>query len=183
MLVGGERWLFHDLDLDLHRGQCLALTGENGSGKSTLLRCLYGLQEPTEGKVLVSGQKPDERDADFRALVSVLLDDSALFEEYTPAQHFDLLGVAAPEHDLPQVPARQLSAGQRRRLLLLGAVARPHRLLLLDEPERAVDAAGRAWLARLVSGAKANGSAVVIASHFPPLVTAVADLVLDLDDE
>ncbi|GLZ37555.1 ATP-binding cassette domain-containing protein [Actinokineospora sp. NBRC 105648] len=174
--------MFRGLDLELAEGSCLALTGVNGSGKSTLLRCLYGVQDPTEGSVTVDGQPPDERRPEFRRAVSVLFDDSALFGEYTPAQHFELLGVEEPDHDLPDVPSRQLSAGQQRRLLLRGAFARPHRLLLLDEPERAVDAAGREWLAGMVKAAKAAGAAVVIASHFPPLVQAVADQFVDLDE-
>ncbi|MBM7770827.1 ABC-type multidrug transport system ATPase subunit [Actinokineospora baliensis] len=180
VLVGEQRWLFRDLDLAVPGGGCLALTGDNGSGKSTLLRCLYGLQDPTEGAVTVAGRAPDESDTGFRREVSVLLDDSALFDEFTPAQHFDLLGVAEPDHGLPDVPARGLSAGQRRRLLLLGAFTKPHRVLLLDEPERAVDAAGRTWLAGMIKEAKAAGAAVVLASHFPPLVDAVADQVIHL---
>ncbi|SES27947.1 ABC transporter ATP-binding protein [Actinokineospora terrae] len=180
VLVGDERWLFRDLDLAVARGRCLALTGENGSGKSTLLRCLYGVQDPTEGTVEVAGRTPDETDAAFRRDVSVLFDDSAVFDEFTPGQHFDLLGGGQPAHDLPEVPARGLSAGQRRRLLLLGALTKPHKVLLLDEPERAVDAAGRDWLKQMVNAAKGAGSAVVLASHFPPLVDAVADEVIDL---
>lgn len=175
----GERWLFRAVDLSVAGGECLALTGSNGSGKSTMLGCLHGTREPTEGEVLVAGEAPDERRREFRALVSVVLDDSALFDEFTPRQHLDMVGVPA-EPDLPDVPALRLSAGQRRRLLLLGAVERAHRVLLLDEPERALDVAGRRWLAGLVAGAKAAGSAVVLASHHAPLVEAVADRVVDL---
>ncbi|GAA3022277.1 ABC transporter ATP-binding protein [Actinokineospora globicatena] len=180
MLVGDERWLFRGLDLAVPAGRCLALTGENGSGKSTLLRALYGLQELTEGTVLVAGHTPDEADIAFRRDVSVLLDDSAVFDEFTPGQHFDLLGGGQPAHELPEVPARGLSAGQRRRLLLLGALTKPHKALLLDEPERAVDASGRDWLKQMVNAAKGAGSAVVLASHYPPLVDAVADEVIEL---
>ncbi|WP_285610887.1 ABC transporter ATP-binding protein [Actinokineospora globicatena] len=180
VLVGDERWLFRGLDLAVPAGRCLALTGENGSGKSTLLRALYGLQELTEGTVLVAGHTPDEADIAFRRDVSVLLDDSAVFDEFTPGQHFDLLGGGQPAHELPEVPARGLSAGQRRRLLLLGALTKPHKVLLLDEPERAVDASGRDWLKQMVNAAKGAGSAVVLASHYPPLVDAVADEVIEL---
>ncbi|MCP2301405.1 ABC transporter ATP-binding protein [Actinokineospora globicatena] len=180
VLVGDERWLFRGLDLAVPAGRCLALTGENGSGKSTLLRALYGLQELTEGTVLVAGHTPDEADIAFRRDVSVLLDDSAVFDEFTPGQHFDLLGGGQPAHELPEVPARGLSAGQRRRLLLLGALTKPHKALLLDEPERAVDASGRDWLKQMVNAAKGAGSAVVLASHYPPLVDAVADEVIEL---
>ncbi|WP_104479436.1 ATP-binding cassette domain-containing protein [Actinokineospora auranticolor] len=180
VLLDAERWLFRELDLAVPAGSCLALVGPNGAGKSTLLRCLYGTQDATEGTLRVDGQKPDERSAPFRRSVSVLMDDSALFDEYTPRQHFEMLGVEEPEHGLPEVPARGLSAGQRRRLLLLGAFTREHRVLLLDEPERAVDAAGREWLAGLINDTKGRGSTVVLASHFSPLVDAVADYVVEL---
>ncbi|EWC61531.1 ABC-type multidrug transport system, ATPase component [Actinokineospora spheciospongiae] len=175
----GERWLFRGLDLDVPGGTCVVLTGDNGSGKSTLLRCLYGAQELTEGTVTVNGGAPDERHADFRRGVSVLFDDSTLFDALTPRQHLDLVGVDV-DPDLPDDPAYTLSSGQRRRLLLLGAIHREHRVLLLDEPERALDAGRRRWLAGLVDGAKGRGSAVVIASHDPLLAGLVADHVVDL---
>ncbi|AHI02074.1 ABC transporter ATP-binding protein [Kutzneria albida] len=190
----GEDWLFRELDLAVAEGECLALTGSNGSGKSTLLRCLYGTQRPTEGQVRIFGQAPDERVPEFRRLASVLMDDSALFDELSPRQHLELLTRSypgSPEADQElfasagldarmDVPAGKLSAGQRRRLLLLGAIARPHQLLLLDEPERALDAAGREWLVELVRAAKSRGAVVVVASHHLALVEDVADWTVDL---
>jgi ABC-2 type transport system ATP-binding protein len=196
-VAAGAEWLFRELDLDLAAGECLALTGVNGTGKSTLLRCLYGAQHVNEGDLRVVGVDPDERSVEFRHAVSVLLDDSSVFDELSPRQHLELLLRSYPDARTPadltaelldpaglggrvDVPAGVLSAGQRRRLLLLGAVARPHQLLLLDEPERALDTDGRDWLASLITTACAAGSAVVLASHHRPLVDAVADFVLEL---
>lgn len=188
----GDEWLFREIELVVPPGTAVALTGPNGTGKSTLLRLLYGLQHPTEGSLTVCGQVPDERSFAFRRDVSVLLDDSDLFIELSPRQHLELLRDAYSfESDVDEllayaeldhradVAAGSLSAGQRRRLLLLGATARPHKVLLLDEPERAIDAAGRDWLTDLVSDAKADGSAVVLATHHPPL-HEVCDAVLTL---
>lgn len=174
----GERWLFRGLDLAVARGECLALVGENGAGKSTLLRVLYGMQEPAEGSLTVAGRVPDERDRGFRQDVSALLDDSAVFDEYTPDQHLQMIGLAY-ETGLPDIPAGHMSAGQRRRLLLVGAIERECRVLLLDEPERALDVKARGWLADAVTAAKAR-AAVVIASHHGPLVDRVADRVVEL---
>jgi ABC-2 type transport system ATP-binding protein len=174
----GERWLFRDLDLAVAAGECVAVVGSNGSGKSTLLHALYGLQEPTEGTVSVVGRTPDEREPEFRRAVSVVLDDSALYDEYTPEQHMHMLGLVDTT-GLPGIPSVEMSAGQRRRLLLTGAVRREHRVLLLDEPERALDVRGRGWLAEIITEAKKT-SAVVIASHHAPLVEKVADRVVRL---
>ncbi|MBB2503092.1 ATP-binding cassette domain-containing protein [Amycolatopsis echigonensis] len=185
-VTAGETALFSGLDLAVDAGECLVVRGANGAGKSTLLRCLYGNQAPTSGSVSVCGGPPDERSAAFRRRVSVLFDDSALFDELTPRQHLDLLRnsfggeLADGPVPAPDVPASELSAGQRRRLLLHAAVARPHEVLLLDEPERALDAAGRAWLSTLVTTSTRRGAAVVVASHHPPLADEVADYVVDL---
>lgn len=192
-VTAGDGWLFRDLDLSVGAGECLVLTGANGSGKSTLLRCLYGTQAPSRGVVSVAGRPPDERSPEFRRRVSVLLDDSALFGELSPRQHLDLLRTFPGAHPDPgellawagldhraDVPAHGLSAGQRRRLLLLGCVARPHEVLLFDEPERALDDAGRTWLAELVRGSLAEGAAVVAASHHRPLADLVGGATVSL---
>jgi ABC-type multidrug transport system ATPase subunit len=189
----GEQWLFADVNLDVGAGECLVLAGHNGSGKSTLLHLLYGLRAPTTGTIEVAGLAPDERDGRFRRKVAVLLDDSELFVELTPRQHLELLlgtfdGDRGDvdgwlEHaslaERADVHAYYLSAGQRRRLLLLGAIARPHDVLLLDEPERALDRQGKEWLAEIVAHERELGRSVVIATHHPPL-TEVAEHVVRL---
>lgn len=189
----GEQWLFQDLLLSLDPGQCLVLAGHNGSGKSTLLHCLYGLRRPTTGILDVAGFEPDERDLGFRRKVAVLLDDSDLFVELSPRQHLELLlGTFDADTDevdewlewaglaeRADVHAYYLSAGQRRRLLLLGAIARPHDVLLLDEPERALDTQGKEWLAAVADVERERGRAVVMATHHPGLLD-VADQVVRL---
>ncbi|MGY6657218.1 ABC transporter ATP-binding protein [Amycolatopsis roodepoortensis] len=189
----GEHWLFDGLDFEVEAGECAVIVGPNGVGKSTLLRCLYGTQAPQRGRVVVAGGKPDERDVSFRRKVSVLFDDSDFFAELTPLQHlellegsfgadlgdFDALLADAGLSERAKVTAGKFSAGQRRRLLLLGATARPHDVLLLDEPERALDAAGKEWLTSLIKRSTDAGAAVVVATHHPPLLEA-ADSTLEL---
>ncbi|RSN05266.1 ABC transporter ATP-binding protein [Streptomyces sp. WAC 05977] len=189
----GEHWLFDGLDFEVEAGECAVIVGPNGAGKSTLLRCLYGTQAPQRGRVVVAGGKPDERDVSFRRKVSVLFDDSDFFAELTPLQHlellegsfgadlgdFDALLADAGLSERAKVTAGKFSAGQRRRLLLLGATARPHDVLLLDEPERALDAAGKEWLTSLIKRSTDAGAAVVVATHHPPLLEA-ADSTLEL---
>jgi ABC-type multidrug transport system ATPase subunit len=191
----GEQRLFHDLDLDVGSGECLVLTGDNGSGKSTILHLLYGSRLPSAGTVEVAGRTPDEQNVDFRRQVAVLLDDSELFVELSPRQHLELLlgtfsaNTADTDVDAwlefaglaerADVHAYYLSAGQRRRLLLLGAIARPHDVLLLDEPERALDTQGKEWLAEVAKQERDQGRTVVLATHHPALAD-VADHVVRL---
>ncbi|HWD04578.1 MAG TPA: ABC transporter ATP-binding protein [Amycolatopsis sp.] len=189
----GDLWLLEDLDFSVDPGECAVLVGPNGVGKSTLLRCLYGMQEPQRGRVRIDGAPPDERSVDFRRKVSVLFDDSDFFAELTPLQHLELLAGSFSEDlgdfdalladaglaDRARVTAGHFSAGQRRRLLLLGVTARPHKVLLLDEPERALDTEGKDWLVDLIARSAGAGAAVVVATHHPPLLDA-ADSVLEL---
>ncbi|SEQ99121.1 ABC transporter [Actinokineospora terrae] len=192
--VGGAV-LFEGVSFTAGPGECVVLSGRNGSGKSTLLGCLYGTHEVSAGIVRVGGSAPDERKVRFRRQVSVVLDDSALFNHLTARQHLDLLLrsfpavdsrgvpnwlVAAGLDERADVPAIDLSAGQRRRLLLIGAVARSHDVLLLDEPERALDTAGREWMTTLIAADARRGAAVVVASHHRSLAERVAATRIDL---
>ena len=109
-------------------------------------------------------------------------------------RHLDLLafahggdGSAVPEVmtelDLDsagdQLPAT-LSSGQRRRLALASCFVRPRRLLVLDEPEQRLDVRGREWLAHRLLREKAQGTAVLMASHQPELYEKVADTRLEI---
>jgi ATPase subunit of ABC transporter with duplicated ATPase domains len=76
-----------------------------------------------------------------------------------------------------QLPAT-LSSGQRRRLALATAFVRPRTLLVLDEPEQRLDVEGVAWLAGRLAAERARGLAIVMASHEPSLVEAVATRVV-----
>ncbi len=171
-------------------GDVLAVVGANGTGKSTLLRSVLGLLPVLGGSLQVLGSEVDERSLTFRRSVASVLDDDAFFPALTVAEHLVLTarghGVADPAglvagvlHDFgltdraTALPTA-LSSGQRRRLLLAAAFARPRRLLVLDEPEQRLDAGMRDRLGkRIVAERQARGS-VVVASHDPSLVRRVA---------
>jgi ABC-2 type transport system ATP-binding protein len=86
------------------------------------------------------------------------------------------LGLSPHSGQLPGT----LSSGQKRRLALASAFVRPRRLLVLDEPEQRLDTAGLEWLAERLRREKADGLGVLLASHAPTLVEAVADRVIDV---
>ena len=187
------------VDLRLDPGRTLAVVGPNGSGKSTLLRTLVGLLEPLDGIVAFDGAPVDERAAAFRRDVAAVLDDDAFFVSLTGREHLLLTarghGVAAAEEVVDaEVEAfglgeradalpSALSSGQRRRLALAGAFVRPARLLVLDEPERRLDAGMRARLATRLASLRDAGTAVLMANHDADVVGTVADEVLVVDDD
>lgn len=179
-------------------GKAMALVGANGSGKSTVLRAVLGLLEPAGGSVEVLGVPVDERTTTFRAAVAGVLDDDAWFPALTVAEHLYLtaqghgvrtakplvegllveFGLTEHARSLPVA----LSSGQRRRLLLAAAFARPRSLLVLDEPEQRLDTQMKLALARRLNEEKAAGCSVLMACHDPELVLAVADRAVHVAD-
>lgn len=175
----------------LRPGKAVALVGPNGSGKSTVLRAVLGLLAPMSGTLTVLGEPVDERRAGFRRAVASVLDDDAWFPALTVAEHLDLVarghGVLEADTVVDELLAdfglwdeavslpTALSSGQRRRLLLASAFARPRALLVLDEPEQRLDTSMKEALTARLLAEKASGVAVLMATHDPDLVGAVAD--------
>jgi ABC-2 type transport system ATP-binding protein len=187
------------VDLTVQPGRALGLVGANGAGKSTLLQTLVGLLAPLAGAVSFAGRPVDERRADFRRDVATVLDDDAFFPSLTGREHLLLTarghGVSDPESVVDaEVDAfglagrvdalpSQLSSGQRRRLALAAAFVRPARLVVLDEPERRLDAGMRVRLADRLARHRDAGVAIVFACHDGDFLETVADEVLLLDEE
>jgi ABC-type multidrug transport system ATPase subunit len=185
--------------LSVPAGSALALVGPNGAGKSTVLQTMVGLLPPLAGTVAFVGRPVDERDADFRRAVAGVLDDDAFFPSLTGEEHLLLTARAHGVADAEQVVAAQLSdfglteragalpsalsSGQRRRLALAGALVRPARLLVLDEPERRLDSVMRRVLADRLAALVAAGGTVLFASHDPSFLATLADRVLLIGDD
>jgi ABC-2 type transport system ATP-binding protein len=184
-----EHTVISGFSLRVDPREAVALRGPNGTGKSTLLRCVAGLHEPQEGTVTVVGAAVDERQADFRRAVAAMLDDAAWYPSLTVREHIDLVrmvnepagGSGYDPADLldrlalttvaGESPVR-LSSGQRQRLALAMTFARPSRVLLLDEPERHLDAAGRATVVDLIHAYLDRDGAALIATHDPEVAEA-----------
>ena len=194
----GDIEVLSGVDLTVTSGKALALRGRNGAGKSTLLRCVTGVDAPTDGTVELDGEPVDERSVAVRRDLAIVLDDMDFFPDLSVIEHLDLFARA---HGVPDAEALvnavleevrltpqaaqlpgTLSSGQKRRLALASAFVRPRRLLVLDEPEARLDQAGLEWLTGRLLQEKADGLGILLASHDPDLVEAVADRVLDLDE-
>jgi ABC-2 type transport system ATP-binding protein len=195
----GEIDVVKGFDLDVAAGTAVALVGRNGAGKSTVLRCITGADKATSGTVELDGTVMDERSPKVRSALAVVMDDMDFFPDLSVVEHLDLFAKAhrVPEAEslvdevlrevglMPQAAQLPgtLSSGQRRRLALASAFVRPRRLLVLDEPEQRLDTAGLDWLAERLQREKADGLAVLMASHAPQLVEAVADRVVVVGPE
>jgi heme exporter protein A len=174
----GERVVFAGLSFALAPGEALLLTGANGAGKSSLLRLLAGLLAPAEGALLWAGVDALADRASHAARLRYLGHGDALKPALTAAENLtfyarlwggevaaalEALGLAP----LADLPARVLSAGQRRRLGLARLALAPAPLWLLDEPTTGLDAASVERLGGLCAAHRAGGGTVVAATHLP----------------
>lgn len=156
--------LLEGLSVAVAPGEALVLRGPNGCGKTTLLRALAGLQPLLAGRV----EAPDSVYAGhldgIKAQLTVA-ENLRFWAQVMGGGQIDAALEAFDLKDLADRPARNLSAGQKRRLGLARLALAGRRLWLLDEPTVSLDAASVAGFARIVGAHLAGGGAAVIATH------------------
>ena len=175
----GGRLVFARLDFSLAAGEMLVLRGANGSGKSTLLRVMAGLTPVLGGEIRWGDGAIQADRIAHNSRCHYVSHQDALKPVLTVRQNLQLwqsLRNGTPERielalehlgiaRLADLPARLLSAGQRRRLALARLVAMAAPLWLLDEPATALDADGAARLEQVLRDHLAGGGRVVLSSH------------------
>ncbi|MET4896844.1 heme ABC exporter ATP-binding protein CcmA [Sphingomonadaceae bacterium jetA1] len=179
----GGRLLFAGLSLELEAGGAAIVTGPNGIGKSSLLRLAAGLIAPFEGGVTRAGPVAlltedlalDAEQPLAEALVFWARLDARAAPRLRVAAALETVGLAA----LAAIPVRLLSTGQRRRAALARVLASGATLWLLDEPGNGLDTAGLAMLARVIVAHRAEGGAVLLATHQPLAIDAARTIALE----
>jgi ABC-2 type transport system ATP-binding protein len=186
-------------DLTLHTGELVTLHGANGAGKSTLLLCLAGLLRPTTGEVLACGHDLYEDEPAAKRALAFVPDVPRFYLELTTWEHLRFIALAhgVPEgfderaeqwlHDFGLWEVRDMfphhfSRGMRLKLGLLLAFIRPFQVLLLDEPTSALDDASTQLVAHHLEELRAQGAAILVATHDPLLAGRLADRSLTLAD-
>lgn len=184
----GERLVLRDIGFSLNAGQALVLVGPNGSGKSTLLRLLSGLLRLAAGQVLWNGADaftdlPEHaRRVAYLGHLDAVKPGLTVTENLTFAATVSSCRGSAPAptispianalaaiglSDLADLPARMLSAGQRRRLALARVVLSQAPLWLLDEPTIGLDTSAQELAGEALTAHLKTGGLVVAATHVP----------------
>ena len=180
------------VDLDLRAGQVTALLGVNGAGKSTAVGLLLGLLVADAGDVSVFGQAPGSRAV--RRGCGAMLQSAALHDRLRVGELLDMVRAGYPRprsvadcvalaglDGLLDRRYGRLSGGQQRRVQFALAICGRPRLLFLDEPTTGLDIDARQGLWSAVRELVAEGSAVLLTTHYLEEAEALSDRVAVLE--
>lgn len=172
------------IDLDVERGEVVAILGPNGAGKTTFLRQLTTELKPTGGSVNVFGVDAIKEPDLAKRLMGITPQEAGVFESLTVREHFEFFArfknlsrreARAAAHEMiaelglveeTNKRVGALSGGQRRRILIgLALLGRPP-LLVLDEPTTGLDPASRRAVWSVIRRAVTEGATVILSTHY-----------------
>ena len=183
----GERLVFAGVGFSVAPGGALLLTGPNGAGKSTLLRLLAGLLRPEAGSLLWHGEDALADRIAHAGRIAYLGHHDAIKPGLTAAENLRFWGAPAAIARalqaldlgaLADLPARLLSAGQKRRLALARLALSAAPIWLLDEPTLGLDAAAVDRLGALLARHRGAGGVILAATHLPLPLPGAGELVM-----
>ena len=177
----GLRPVLRDVTFEVARGGALLVTGPNGAGKSTLLRLIAGLAAPSRGLLEIQVE---------RRKIGFLGHEPLLYRELTALENLDLYGrlYRVPERrerigmllerfglwEARRQRVTSYSRGMTQRLALCRALLHEPELVVLDEPHASLDDEGLALLDAELDALSAAGATLVVATHDPERVAALA---------
>lgn len=173
-----------DVNLELQAGDFFALLGPNGAGKTTLIGAVTGLVERTSGEIRIFGFDPLKNPSEAKEAVGVVPQEFNfnIFEKVidivvTQAGYFGIPKKEAMKRaeklltdlglwEKRSTPARMLSGGMKRRLMIARALIHDPQLLILDEPTAGVDVELRHGMWKYLKGLNAAGKTILLTTHY-----------------
>jgi ABC-type multidrug transport system ATPase subunit len=196
---GARAPLLDGLDLEVVRGENVALVGPNGCGKTTLLAALVGLVPFESGEVVIAGEGLDPRDGRARRHVGWVGDEYPVQLKLTVREYLALVASlhalsrevldARLKHlrtelrlsELEPVWLEVCSHGMTKRAMLAAALLPDPPLLLLDEPESGLDGSALSRLTRILDERRARGGAAIVATHRTEWAARICDRVVTFE--
>ena len=199
----GHLEVLRGIDIDIHKGEVVAVIGPSGSGKSTFIRCLNRLEEPTAGEVIFEGQQINTTSANIdkiRQKIGMVFQNFNLFSNMTIMQNITAAPINVKKIPKDQAEERalklldrvglkdkaaeypvRLSGGQRQRVAIARALAMDPDILLFDEPTSALDPEMVGEVLNVMKELAEDGMTMVVVTHEMGFAREVSDRVIFID--
>ena len=182
-----------NIDLNIKKGEILAMLGPNGAGKTTLISIICGIVKPTSGKISVDdydtikdyretrsriGMVPQELNLEsFETVFDTVSYTRGLYGKPPKPGHIEKILKDLSLWDKKDQRLRQLSGGMKRRVLIAKALSHEPKILFLDEPTAGVDVELRRDMWMVVDDLRKTGVTIILTTHYIEEAEAIADRV------
>jgi ABC-2 type transport system ATP-binding protein len=183
-----------DVSFDVRDGEIFGIIGPNGAGKTTTVECLQGLRAPDGGRMRVLGFDPTTQAQQLRRQIGSHLQQSALPDRMRVREALELFASFAPHGPQPDALIERwglserrdaafgdLSGGQKQRLFIALAFVNDPRLVFLNELTQGLDPQSRRTTWDLIREIRAQGTTVVLVTHFMDEAEELCDRVAIID--
>ena len=181
------------INLNIKKGEILAMLGPNGAGKTTLISIICGIVKPSSGKVSVEnydiiedfretrsriGLVPQELTLEqFETVFNNVSYSRGLYGKQSDPKHIEKILKQLSLWDKKDLRLNQLSGGMKRRVLIAKALSHEPLILFLDEPTAGVDVELRKDMWKIVEGLRKTGVTIILTTHYIEEAEAIADRV------
>lgn len=187
--------VLNKVDLELEKGQIYGFIGRNGSGKTMLFRAICGLIKPSDGSIIIDGEKINE-DISFPRSVGVIIENPGFWSSYTAFENLKILSQIKKvinDNDILEaldkvglgesahVKYKKFSLGMKQKLAIVQAIMEKPDLLILDEPTNGLDEESCELVRDLLIKEKQRGATILIASHNSEDINKLADKKFKID--
>ncbi len=183
------------ITFDVYKGEIFGLLGPNGAGKSTTLEIIETLRNKSSGEVIVDGLDLDKEPTAIKKIIGVQLQASGFYPGLTlvelielfgglynqPVQPMELLKTVNLE-DKAKNKYKEMSGGQKQRFSIATTLINKPRIIFLDEPTTGLDPQARRNLWELIRSIRANGTTVIITTHYMDEAEQLCDRIAIMDE-
>lgn len=200
----GKLEVLNGIDINVEKGEIIAIIGPSGSGKSTFLRCINRLEEPSEGKIFIDGENVLSKETninEIREKVGMVFQHFNLFPHKNVIKNITLAPIKIKNYSLELAEKKadkllskvglldkkyafpnQLSGGQKQRIAIARALAMEPEVMLFDEPTSALDPEMIKEVLDVMIELAREGMTMLIVTHEMGFAKNVATRILFMND-